>query len=236
MLIMVTLDNAVIARLKRGGTQFEIYVDPDGAFALKQGEEIDIENILAVEDVFENASKGDRPVEKDIENTFKTQDIYEIAKQIILHGEIHLTKEQRKKILEDKTRQVINIIASNAINPQTRTPHPPARIEHAMEEAGVHIDPLRSVDDLVITVMKQIRPIIPIRFEEISIAVKIPMDYAPKAFGPISKFGTISKEEWQKDGSWIGVVTFPAGMQDDFFGLVNHMTKGNAEVRILKEK
>jgi len=233
---MVTLDNAVIARLKKGGTQFEVYIDPDGAFALKQGEEVDIEKILAVEDVFENASRGDRPNEQDIENTFKTQDIYKIAREIILHGEIHLTKEQRKKILDDKTRQVISFIAANAINPQTRTPHPPARIEHAMEEAGVHIDPLKSVDDLVMIVMKAIRPIIPIRFEEANIAVMISADYAPKVYGPISKFGKLSKEEWQKDGSWIGVVTIPAGMQDDFFGLVNHMTKGNAEVRILKDK
>jgi ribosome maturation protein SDO1 len=230
---MVTLDNAVIARLKKGRTQFEVYVDPDGAFSFKQGKEIDIENILAIEEVFENASRGDRPAESDIQNTFKTQDIFEIARQIILHGEIHLTKEQRKRILDEKTHQVINIISSNAINPQTNTPHPPARIEHAMEEAGVHIDPLKSVDDLVMIVMKAIRPIIPIRFEEVNIAVMISADYAPKVYGSISKFGNLSKEEWQKDGSWIGVITIPAGLQDDLIGLVNHLTKGSAQIRIL---
>jgi len=231
---MVTLDNAVIARLKKGGKQYEVYVDPDGAFSFKRGDEIDIEQILAVEDVFENASRGDRPAEQDIENTFETQDVFEIAKHIILHGEIHLTTEQRKAILEEKKRKIITFIAANAINPQTRTPHPPNRIEHAMEEAGVHIDPMKSVDEQVTTVMKAIRPIIPIRFEEVNVAVRIDMDYAPKAYGTISKFGTLNKEEWQKDGSWIGVVTIPAGMQDDFFGVVNHLTKGTAEIRVLK--
>ncbi len=231
---MVTLDNAVIARLKKGGKQFEVYVDPDAALSMKKGEEIDMEKVLAVEEVFENASVGDRPAEKDIDNTFKTQDVIEIARQIVMHGEIHLTTEQRKKILEDKKRQIISIIAANAINPQTKTPHPPMRIEHAMDEAGVHIDAMKSVDDQVNIVMKAIRPIIPIRFEEISIAVKIGTDYAPKAYGPLSKFGTLTKEEWQKDGSWIGVVTIPAGLQDDLFGLVNHLTKGNAEIKILK--
>ncbi len=231
---MVTLDNAVIARLKKGGKQFEVYVDPDAALSMKKGEEIDMEKVLAVEEVFENASAGDRPAEKDIDNTFKTQDVIEIARQIVMHGEIHLTTEQRKKILEDKKRQIISIIAANAINPQTKTPHPPTRIEHAMDEAGVHIDAMKSVDDQVTIVMKAIRPIIPIRFEEISIAIKIGSDYAPKAYGPLSKFGTLTKEEWQKDGSWIGVVTIPAGLQDDLFGLVNHLTKGNAEIKILK--
>ncbi|MBW6518772.1 MAG: ribosome assembly factor SBDS [ANME-2 cluster archaeon] len=231
---MVTLDDAVIARLKKGDKQYEVLVDPDGALSLKRGDEIDIGKILAVEDIFENASRGDRPAEQDIENTFKTQDVFEIARQIILHGEIHLTTEQRKAILEEKKRRIITFIAANAINPQTRTPHPPNRIERAMEEARVHIDPLKSVDEQVTIVMKAIRPIIPIRFEEINIAVRIDMDYAPKSYGSISKFGTLSKEEWQKDGSWIGVVTIPAGMQDDFFGLVNHLTKGTAEIRILK--
>ncbi len=231
---MVTLDNAVIARLKKGGKQFEVYVDPDAALSMKKGEEIDMEKVLAVEEVFENASAGDRPAEKDIDNTFKTQDVIEIARQIVMHGEIHLTTEQRKKILEDKKRQIISIIAANAINPQTKTPHPPMRIEHAMDEAGVHIDAMKSVDDQVNIVMKAIRPIIPIRFEEISIAIKIGTDYAPKAYGPLSKFGTLTKEEWQKVGSWIGVVTIPAGLQDDLFGLVNHLTKGNAEIKILK--
>ncbi len=231
---MVTLDDAVIARLKKGGKQFEVYVDSDAAFSMKRGEEIDMEKVLAVEEVFENASNGDRPAEKDIDNTFKTQDVFEIARQIILHGEIHLTTEQRKKILEDKKRQIISMIAANAINPQTKTPHPPARIEHAMDEAGVHIDAMKSVDDQVNIVMKAIRPVIPIRFEEISIAIKVGKEYAPKAYGSISKFGTLTKEEWQKDGSWIGVVTIPAGLQDDLFGLVNHLTKGNAEIKILK--
>lgn len=232
---MVTLDEAVIARLKKGAKQFEVYVDPDGAFSLKRGDDIDIENVLAVEEVFENAGRGDRPAEKDIENTFHTTDVFKIASEIILHGEIHLTTEQRKKILEEKKRKIISVITANAINPQTMTPHPPNRIERAMEEAGVHIDPMKSVDDQVNTVMKAIRPIIPIRFEEISIAVKVSMDYASKAYGSISKFGTLTKEEWQKDGSWIGVVTIPAGLQDDFFGLVNHLTKGSAETRVIKD-
>lgn len=231
---MVTLDDAVVARLKKGGKQFEVLVDPDGAFSVKRNEEVEIEKILAVEEVFENASRGDRPAEKDVLNSFKTTSVLEIAKEIILHGEIHLTTEQRKRILEEKKRKVIDIIARNAINPQTMTPHPPIRIERAIEEAGVHIDPLKSVDDQVNIVMKAIRPLIPIRFDEVNIAVKVDMNYAPKAYGPISKFGTLKKEEWQNDGSWIGVVTIPAGMQDDFFGLVNHLTKGNVEVKILK--
>lgn len=230
---MVSLDEAVTARLKRGSKHFEVLVEPEGALAFKRGEEVNLEDVLAVETIFEDANRGDRAAESDILNAFETSDPYEIASQILKSGELQLTAEQRKHILEEKKKKVIYTIAKNAINPQTRAPHPPARIERAMEEAKVHIDPLKSVDQLVNITMKAIRPLIPIRFEEVNVAVKIPPEYAPKAYGDISRSGSILKEEWQNDGSWIAVVRIPAGIQNDFYALLNHLTKGEAQTKLL---
>lgn len=231
---MVRLEDAVPARLKTHGATFEVLVDPDGALALRRGDSINIEEILAVEDIFENASRGDRSAEEDLIKAFATTDVAAIAEKIIKKGEISLTAEQRKQIIENKRRQVIEIIARNAINPQTKTPHPPGRIEQAMKEAKVNIDPSKSADELVNIAMKAIRPLIPIRFEEVEVAVKIPADYAPKAYGDIAAFGKVIRESWQNNGSWIGVVKIPAGMQTDFYSLINRLTKGEAETKLLK--
>ena len=230
---MVSLDEAVSARLKKGSKHFEVLVEPDGALALKRGDDVKIEDILAVESIFEDAARGDHAAESDLTNAFDTTDVLEIARHIILHGELQLTKEQRQQILEEKTRQVVTTIAQNAINPQTRAPHPPARIQKAMEEAKVHIDLTKSVDEQVNIVMKAIRPIIPIRFEEVDIAVKIPAEYATKSYGDIAKFGTLRKQEWQNDGAWVAVIRMPAGLQNDFYGLINRLTKGDAETKLL---
>ena len=231
---MVRLEDAVPARLKTHGATFEVLVDPDGALALRRGDSVKVEEILAVEDVFENASRGDRSAEEDLIKAFETTDVAIIAEKIIKKGEISLTAEQRKQIIENKRRQVIEIIARNAINPQTKTPHPPGRIEQAMKEAKVNIDPSKSADELVNIAMKAIRPLIPIRFEEVEVAVKIPADYAPKAYGDIAAFGKVIRESWQNNGSWIGVVKIPAGMQTDFYSLINRLTKGEAETKLLK--
>ena len=231
---MVRLEDAVPARLKTHGATFEVLVDPDGALALRRGDSVNVVDILAVEDVFENASRGDRSAEEDLIKAFETTDVAIIAEKIIRKGEISLTAEQRKQIIENKRRQVIEIIARNAINPQTKTPHPPARIEQAMKEAKVNIDPSKSADELVNIAMKAIRPLIPIRFEEVEVAVKIPADYAPKAYGEIAAFGKVIRESWQNNGSWIGVVKIPAGMQTDFYSLINRLTKGEAETKLLK--
>jgi ribosome maturation protein SDO1 len=231
---MVALDESVVARLKVHGKIFEVFVEPEGALALKRGDAVKLENILAVEDVFSDARSGDRPPEQDVVNAFGTTDVIRIAEKIIREGELHLTTEQRKKMLEEKKKRVVNIIAQNAINPQTKAPHPPARIEAAMEEAGVHIDPMKDVDELVNVTMKAIRPIIPIRFEEVKIAVKIPPEYAAKAYGSVAGFGNLTKQEWQNDGSWIGVLSIPAGRQDELYSLLNRLTKGSAETKFLK--
>src|SRR5512137_2609280 len=141
---MVRLEDAVPARLKTHGLTFEVLVEHDGALALKRGESVEIEKILAVDDVFENATRGDRCAEEDLHKAFGTTDVSTIAITIIKKGEISLTAEQRKKFIENKRRQVIEFIARNAINPQTKTPHPPARIESAMKDAHVNIDPTKS--------------------------------------------------------------------------------------------
>jgi ribosome maturation protein SDO1 len=231
---MVRLDDAVPARLKTHGTTFEVLVDPDGALALKRGDRVNLEDILAVEDIFENASRGDRSPEEDLQKAFGTMEVLPIAEIIIKKGDISLTAEQRKQFIENKRRQVIEVIARNAINPQTKTPHPPGRIEQAMTEARVNIDPTKSIDDLVKIAMKAIRPLIPIRFEEVEVAVKIPSAYAPKTYGEVAAFGKLIREAWQNDGSWIGVVQIPAGMQTEFYALINRLTKGEAETKLLK--
>jgi len=231
---MVAIDESIIARLKTHGKMFEVFVDPDAALSFKRGDPVKIENILAVEDVFSDAKTGDRPAEQDVINAFGTKDALKIAEKIILEGELQLTTEQRRKIQEDKKKQVVTFIARNAINPQTKAPHPPGRIEAAMDEAGVHIDPMKSVDEMVDMAMKAIRPIIPIRFEEVKVAIKLPAEYAAKSYGAVAKFGNLVKQEWQNDGSWIGVITIPAGMQDDLYKLLNSHTKGSAETKLIK--
>jgi len=131
---MVRLDDAVPARLKTHGTTFEVLVDPDGALALKRGDSVNLEEILAVEDIFENASRGDRSPEEDLQKAFGTTEVLPIAQIIIKKGEISLTAEQRKQFIENKRRQVIEVIARNAINPRQNTP--PARSNRAGHDRG----------------------------------------------------------------------------------------------------
>lgn len=233
---MIPLDRAVVARLESHAERFELLVDPEAAGRFRHGEEgVELEDVVASLNVFENASRAERASDEALKKVFHTTAFEEIAPQIIKKGEIHLTAEQRRQMIVDKRRQVVTFISRNAVNPQTGLPHPPQRIEMAMEEARVNIDPFRHLDELVKDTVKALRPILPIRFEELRLAVRIPAENAAKAYAGIAAGATIEQQEWQKDGSWICVVRIPAGIQDDFYSLVNRLSKGDAEVKKLKQ-
>ncbi|MDD1663291.1 MAG: ribosome assembly factor SBDS, partial [Methanomicrobiales archaeon] len=124
---MIPLDRAVVARLETHGERFEILVDPDLAVKVRHGEDIDIEDAVAAIFIFENASRAEKSSDESLQKVFQTTDFATIARRIIEKGEIHLTSEQRRHLMEEKRGQVITFIARHAINPQTGLPHPPAR-------------------------------------------------------------------------------------------------------------
>ena len=231
---MVTLEDSVIARLEYYGERFEILVDPDLASEFKRGKDIPIEEILAVEEVFKDVKKGDKASEEAMNKAFDSTDPLEAAALILKKGHVQLTAQQRKEMQEEKRKKIIAKITREAINPQTKLPHPARRIEIAMEEAKVHIDPFKSVDEQVQDVLKAIRVKIPIRFEHVNMAIRIPGDYAGKVYTVISDFGKTRKEEWQKDGSWIAVVEVPGGLQESFDRKLSELTGGQVETKVIK--
>lgn len=234
---MVNLEDAVIARLESHGERFEILVDPDLSAEYRRGSNesgIEIETVLAVEEIFKDAKKGDKASEEGMLKVFQSVDPLEVADTIIQKGQIQLTAQQRREMQEDKHKQIVAKIAREAINPQNGLPHPPKRIEKAMEEAKVHIDPFKTVDEQIVIVLKAIRIKIPIRFEKVKMAVRIPGEYAGGAYSAINKFGKIQKEEWQQDGSWIAVVEIPGGLQDNFHQKMSEITGGDVDTKAIK--
>lgn len=233
MRTMVDLDDAIVARLESHGETFEVLLDPKVVDLIKQGKPYDIVDYMAVEDVFKNASKGTRPPEDKIREAFGTEDIAEIARRIVERGEIQITAEQRKEMLEAKRQQVIAYIAANAINPQTKTPHPPLRIQLALEEAKFHVDPFKPLEKEIDEAMKLLRPLLPIRFEKSKVAIKLNGSDYGRCYDDLIHYGMVEREEWTADGSWIGLMEIPAGLITELTEKLKHKTKGSATVKLV---
>ena len=233
---MVTVDEAVIARLKTQGQNFEVLVDCNNAIAVKGNKQVDMKDVLAAMKIFSDAKKGLEASETAMKQIFQTADPEEVAKQIIKKGDIQLTSEYRNNLRENKRKQIINIIHRNGVDPTTHAPHPVNRIENALEEAKFHVDEFTSVQEQVQEALKKLKPIIPIRFEVKELQVKIGPQYAAKAYATVKKYGTILKEEWQNNGYYVAVLEMPGGMESEFYEKINEICHGEVEAKVLKTK
>lgn len=233
---MVNVDEAVIARLKAGGQTFEVLVDCINAIAVREHKSVDIKDVLAASKVFADAKKGLVASENALKQIFQTADTEEIAKQIILKGEIQLTSEYRNSLRENKRKQIVNLIHRNGVDPVTHVPHPVIRIENALAEIKFHVDEFASVEEQLQEALKKLKAIIPIKFEVKEIAVKIGPEYAAKAYATVKKYSTILREDWQNNGYWVAVVEIPGGMETEFYEKVNNICHGEVEAKVLKTK
>ncbi len=229
---MVKVSEAIIARYEKEGDKFEVLVDPDLSMELKKGKTVNFNELLAIDTIFKDSNKGTEASPEAIKKAFGTTEIEKVAEKIIKEGRVQLTTEQRKKILEQRKKELIDFISRNAINPQTKTPHPPQRIENVLEEAKVHLDAGKTVQEQLPEIMNKIKTLIPISLEKIKIAFKIPAEHAAKASNVLHKY-EIQNEEWQSDGSLVAVLELPSGAKEDLLNELSHLTKGNIESKIL---
>jgi|TARA_B100001250_G_scaffold228519_1_gene196189 ribosome maturation protein SDO1 len=230
---MVSLEDAVTARYETGGNRFEILIDPKEAQRYSEGDEIDWEEAIAADGIWNDSAKGDRAPEHLVNDTFGTNDLIEIYKKILNEGTIQLTSQQRKEMVDQKKKQIVAHVVANAMNPQTGGPHPPQRIENAIDEARFSVDPMESIEKQVERLIKSIKILIPISFEKVKVAVKIRAIHVGKCYGQISSLGNIESEEYQKDGSWIGIMEMSAASFVKLEDVLGSLTKGTAETKML---
>jgi ribosome maturation protein SDO1 len=236
----VALEKAVVARLNRFGTHYEILVDPETAEALRaklvagtKVADTDVRAVTATDIVFTHWSDGKKASREELLKGFETDEFVRIAQRILLEGEIQLTAEQRKKMGEAKHKRIVETILRNAWNPQTKSPHPKERIERALEEAKFKVDPLRRTEEQIEQAMKMLRPLLPIAFERVKVAIRIPAEHTGHAYGPVRAMGEIQQEEWQNDGALIIVLEIPAGMQTEVYDRLNALTHGQVTTKLV---
>ena len=88
---------------------------------------------------------------------FKTEDSTAIAEKIMQKGDLNLTTDQRRKMIEEKRKQIVEYIAKTFVDPSSHLPHPPLRIEQAMKDGRVSVDPQKNVEEQVKDIVEKLR-------------------------------------------------------------------------------
>jgi len=227
-------DKYTLVRYTHSEGKFEILVDPEKGLAYKRGEIDDVSNTLVIDTVFTDAKKGEKASNELLKSVFGTIDLIKVAEVMFERGTFQLTAGQRGAIMEQKTKQIINIICRNYVDPRTKLPHPSIRVENALQDAHISVDPFMDAEEQIKDVVKALRPILPLSIESVEIVVKIPAEHASKAYGIVKSLGDIKRDEWQSDGSWIAVVEVSAAMQVELLDRLGKATQGNLQTKILK--
>ncbi len=224
-----------LARLKKGGDTFEVILDDvDGALEIRRGKDIPVKDVINGEFVFKNARKAEKATEKGMKQWLGTSDHFEAAKVIIKKGEINLTAEERQKMLEKKKKRILEFIHRNAADPKSGLPLPMQRIELAIKEAKVSIDPADTFEFQSKKIIEQLQPVLPMSFEQARFRVILPAKFAGSAYSAVKSKHTLHSETWRNDGSVQFEMHVPAGTKSDLYSLLNKLTNGEVQIEELK--
>ena len=227
-------DKTTVVRYTYSGDKFELLVKPDPAFDYKTGKLSEISKILISEEIYTDSNKGTRATNEKLNQVFKTTDPAKIAEIIMKKGELNLTTEQRKKMTSEKRKQLVTFIAKTYVDPRSHLPHPPLRIEQALDDGRVSIDPFKNIDEQVKDIVEKLRPIITLKSENIILEISVPAQFVAQSYTVLKSTGTLKKEDWQTNGSLKAILEIPAAARPHVIDRLGSITKGTATVEVVK--
>lgn len=215
----------------RGDKEFEILVEPDLAKEVKlEGADHEIQRLLFVQEIFEDAGNGKRASADDLEDEFGTRQMMDAAEEIFEKGDMQLTTEQKKGMRKEKWKQLVDMIARRAQDPKTGNPHPPKRVENALEEAGINVTWNSDLEEKFDDAIDALRPIIPISLDEKTVAIQIPVDNTGKAYDRIQQVADVKEENWGNE-YFRCKIEMPAGALSNLVDELQEITGGQTEMR-----
>ena len=228
------MTDSTVVRYSFEGEKFEILVKPDPALDYKLGKKKDLASVLISDEIYTDSKKGSKPSVEKLIAAFKTEDKTEIAQIMFEKGDLNLTTDQRRKMVEQKRKQIVEFIAKTYVDPKTHLPHPPLRIELAMKDGRVSIDPQKNVEVQVNDIVDKLRSIIALKSENLQLEITIPAQYASQSYSVLKSVGSLKKEEWQNNGSLKAILEIPAAARPNVIDRLGSITKGSATVEVMK--
>lgn len=226
--------DVTLVRYSFEGEKFEIMVKPDPALDFKMGKKKDLSAVLVSDEIYTDSGKGTRPSSEKLLKAFKTEDQTEIAQIILEKGDLNLTTDQRRKMVEDKKKQIVTFIAKTYVDPKTHLPHPPLRIEQAMKDGRVSVDPQKNAEEQVKDIVEKLRSIIALKTESLQLEITIPAQFASQSYAVLKSVGSLKSEEWQNNGSLKAILEIPAAARPNVIDRLGSITKGSASVEVVQ--
>lgn len=174
----ILLTNVAVVRLKRKGKRFELACYPNKVNAWREGLERDLSEVLQLEEVYSNVSKGKVVQRKNLYADFKELKTFEdIIKHILEHGELQVSELERHSQHEATLKDIANIISKLTVCEATGTPITPALILQGMKDAHYNIKHNKSAKSQALIAMKQINESLGLVRAKMRLKLISPLEY-----------------------------------------------------------
>lgn len=124
--------------------------------------ETDLGEVLQIDSIFANVSKGMLASAKDLQDVFGTTDHPTICKEILDKGELQVSEQERVALCESTFRDIASIVADKTINPETNRPYTVAIIQNAMRQIQFSVNLSKSSKSQALEVIRKLKTVMPI--------------------------------------------------------------------------
>lgn len=133
------LTNVAIVRYKAAGKRFEIACYKNKVLNWRSGVEKDLSEVLQIDTIFTNVSKGEVANAKDLQKAFSTTEPEEICKKILKSGELQVSDKEREVHQEALLRDIVQNVVERCVHPQTGRQLTALTVENALKRIGFSV-------------------------------------------------------------------------------------------------
>lgn len=174
----VRLTNVAYVRLQKKGKRFEIACYRNKVLNWRNKVETDLGEVLQIDTVFTNVSKGMLANSKDLLDAFGTADQRAVCKEILDHGELQVSEQERGALFDSMFRDVAAIVADKAVNPENNRPYTISMIQNAMRQIHFSVNVSKSAKSQALEVIRRLREVMPIARASMSLRIVCPVQFS----------------------------------------------------------
>jgi ribosome maturation protein SDO1 len=128
----------------------------------QKGVEIDIDEVLQIDTIFLNVSRGEAASSKDLKKCFGTADKDEVCRIILKQGQLQVGELERKAERENLLRDISSIIADKCVNPTTNRPYTFTVIQRMLKEIGFTVKENRNAKQQALDAIPELQNHMPL--------------------------------------------------------------------------
>ena len=200
----------------------------------RSGVEKDLDEVVQIENVFLNVSKGQVASKDDLQKAFGTSDATEVLLEILKKGELQVGDKERSHELSSLWVEIASTVAQMCVDPNSQKPYTVGIIEKAMKDVHYSVKPTKSAKIQALDVIKllQSKSIIPIERAQMRICATMPAKEGMRLKDKIiPMFTKIEEEDWSD--VWEVVGTIDPGSLRQINVLYENEVKGEGGVETL---